>query len=240
MPVDSILIGDHQYPVEIIIESRKNARVTLGKKAVLIRIPRYLSFLERKKHIDELKQWAFQRLQQQAQQGSLVKEYVHEQLFHVQDKTYLLSIYRLGCSAPSVRLKETSLLFRIPHSYSDDQKNQAVGRLLSRILAKQSYQAIYQRLMELNALHFQESVAAVRLKNVSSLWGSCSSKRIINLSTRLLFVPKEVLDYVMIHELAHLKQHNHSYKFWALVSQAMPSYKEQIHWLRSHARVQFF
>jgi len=60
-------------------------------------------------------------------------------------------------------------------------------------------------------------------KNAKSRWGSCSEAGNINVSTRLLFAPDEVLESVCIHELAHLIERNHSEKFWALVEQAMPN-----------------
>ncbi|HKZ41668.1 MAG TPA: M48 family metallopeptidase, partial [Candidatus Hodarchaeales archaeon] len=55
-----------------------------------------------------------------------------------------------------------------------------------------------------------------------------------NISTRLLFAPDEVLEYVCIHELAHLIEHNHSDRFWALVEKAMPYYPQQKQWLKEH------
>ncbi|MCB0682671.1 MAG: M48 family metallopeptidase, partial [Saprospiraceae bacterium] len=57
-------------------------------------------------------------------------------------------------------------------------------------------------------------------------------KRNINLSTRLLFAPPKVIDYVIIHELAHLVEMNHSRRFWDLVAAAMPDYEEQEKWLK--------
>ena len=54
----------------------------------------------------------------------------------------------------------------------------------------------------------------------------------INISTRLLFAPDDVLEYVCIHELAHLIEHNHSQRFWMLVAQAMPDYTAKETWLK--------
>ena len=63
-------------------------------------------------------------------------------------------------------------------------------------------------------------------------FGSCSSKRNINIAYRLLFAPREVFRYVCLHELAHLKEMNHSKRFWSLVAGAMPDYKGHEKWLR--------
>ena len=87
---------------------------------------------------------------------------------------------------------------------------------------------------ELNQLHFGEQCNEVKFKRTRSRFGSCSSKRNINISFRLLFAPREVFRYVCVHELAHLKEMNHSKTFWAVVEEAMPGYKESEKWLRQN------
>ena len=65
----------------------------------------------------------------------------------------------------------------------------------------------------------------VKIKNHSSRWGSCSAKGNLNFNYKLLDVPQELADYVVVHELCHLKELNHSKKYWDLVAQAIPDYK---------------
>ena len=74
----------------------------------------------------------------------------------------------------------------------------------------------------------------VRVKGQRSLWGSCTRRGDLNFNRRLLDAPREVLDYVVIHELAHRLEMNHSRRFWALVAQRCPSYRAWITWLRTY------
>jgi hypothetical protein len=64
----------------------------------------------------------------------------------------------------------------------------------------------------------------VNIKNQKTCWGSCSKKRNLNFNYKLLFLSEKVQDYIIVHELCHLKEFNHSRKFWALVAQAIPDY----------------
>jgi len=64
----------------------------------------------------------------------------------------------------------------------------------------------------------------IAIKNTKRLWGSCSRKGNLNFSFALLFLPRELADYVVVHELAHLKEHNHSPRFWALLEKSLPDF----------------
>ncbi|WP_187648529.1 M48 metallopeptidase family protein [Nitrosophilus labii] len=66
-------------------------------------------------------------------------------------------------------------------------------------------------------------------------WGSCSSKKNLNFSYRLIMAPKDVIDYVIIHELSHLTYMNHSKYFWTLVSKRCPNYIEYEKWLKDNS-----
>ncbi len=72
------------------------------------------------------------------------------------------------------------------------------------------------------------------IKDQKTRWGSCSCAGNLNFSWRLILAPKEVLDYVVVHELAHLLEMNHSDKFWNIVSKYFPEFKKQIKWLREN------
>ena len=80
------------------------------------------------------------------------------------------------------------------------------------------------------------TVARVSVRNQRWRWGSCSRSGHICLNWRLVQMPPEIRDYVMIHELMHLKRLDHSPKFWTLVAEACPNYQAARKWLREHTR----
>ncbi len=78
------------------------------------------------------------------------------------------------------------------------------------------------------------SVQRVTVRNQKSRWGSCSRRGTISLNWRLIQTPELVRDYIILHELAHLRQMNHSEKFWQEVEQLCPHFRDAERWLKDH------
>jgi predicted metal-dependent hydrolase len=76
----------------------------------------------------------------------------------------------------------------------------------------------------------------VAVRDQRSRWGSCSRRRSVMLNWRLVQMPPEVSDYVILHELAHLEQPNHSRRFWRVVERICPDWRTSERWLRRHGR----
>jgi len=76
----------------------------------------------------------------------------------------------------------------------------------------------------------------IRITSAESRWGSCSEDNRLSFSFRLIMAPPQVIDYVVVHELMHIREKNHSSKFWDLVIEVIPDYKTHRRWLREHQR----
>jgi len=74
----------------------------------------------------------------------------------------------------------------------------------------------------------------IQVRDQRTRWGSCSSRGTLSFNWRLVLAPLEVLDYVVVHELCHLREPNHSRAFWSLVESRRPRWREQRAWLREH------
>lgn len=103
-------------------------------------------------------------------------------------------------------------LVALPGGKRDYKASREVARVL-----------VHERLEKWNAA-YAFAYHNVSIKNTKSLWGSCSRKGNLNFSYKIAYLPRELQDYIVVHELCHLKEKNHSRAFWALVGRALPEY----------------
>ena len=135
---------------------------------------------------------------------------------------------------PSVSLQRDALFVCTP-----EENEEYVCELATAWYKYAAKKIIPQRVEQLNArLCFQYNAIAVR--DQKSRWGSCSRKRMLSFNWRLLRVPLFVMDYLIYHELAHLKEMNHSVRFWHLVQTICPQYREAERWLKKNGLLMFW
>ncbi|PJE58318.1 MAG: metal-dependent hydrolase [Candidatus Portnoybacteria bacterium CG10_big_fil_rev_8_21_14_0_10_36_7] len=88
------------------------------------------------------------------------------------------------------------------------------------------------RIEELNNELYKFKFNQITVKNQKTRWGSCSKKRNLNFNYKILFLSPRMRDYIIIHELCHLREFNHSNKFWRLVAKAIPNYVDIVEELK--------
>lgn len=85
---------------------------------------------------------------------------------------------------------------------------------------------IHERVKVCNEI-YKYSFNKIAIKDHCTRWGSCSGKKNLNFNYRLVFLPLHLVDYVVVHELCHLKEMNHSARFWSLVAKSIPDYRKR-------------
>lgn len=223
-----------QYLIKIYFEDRKNTRVSIRRTNINIRIPDFFSQKEKMQHIQSMKLWATKKIINNPHcfKPEPQKEYINGEKLIVGEDEYTLKIDFKDKKNSSAKLQGQIIHLSISNNLTKNQQNKHISSLTSRCIAKQRLPKLQSKIEELNKKYFNQKIGKIFFKYNKSNWGSCSHANNINISTRLLFAPDEVLEYVCVHELAHLLEHNHSEKYWALVRKVMPDYKTKEIWLK--------
>ena len=226
-----------RIPVRVKSDWRNSVRFSITQKSINITIPKYYTRSQLQEELYKLKEWSIQQFRRDPSlfHRFMSIVYTHNEFIQIYGELFQLKLEyetRKSCSAKIN--KEKQVIIKVPDNISEHDQHSLIGQVLSRVFSSYFTKAITARVQHYNREYFQEHIESVRLKNNQSNWGSCSSEKNINLSSRLLFAPTDVLDYVIIHELAHLKEMNHSDRFWKIVRDIMPNYKEKEDWLDKH------
>lgn len=224
-------------PVKIIVESRNSSRVSFGHKEIIVRLPRHISIAEKEKTLRQFLTWAKKKIEEknyyQEQQRSV--EYYQNKELNIYGKPFQISIVFIESGRNKLNYRGDAILrIDLVISQNEQKKVQEIQRFLLRFTEKYFLSKLQQRTIYWNEIYFKERIEKIDIKHTVSRWGSCSSSRKISFSTKLLLLPASVIDYVIVHELAHLKEMNHSAKFWKHVENAMPDYKIHRDWLKQY------
>ena len=137
----------------------------------------------------------------------------------LQTNTFALDIYRTDRESFYMRLEEGILHIACPRAadFGNERVQSLLKSFLERALRHEAKRVLPARLQALAAQH-GFTYSGLRIANTKSRWGSCSTLRHINLSLSLMLLPNHLLDYVILHELCHTVEMNHSARFWALMN----------------------
>jgi predicted metal-dependent hydrolase len=125
---------------------------------------------------------------------------------------------------------------RLPERLPEEQREAAIEAALRDWLKREARQDA-ERWIEHRGPPHGLVPRALRIKEQKQLWGSCSTRGTLNLNWRLILAPEAVFEYVVVHELCHLRVRNHQKEFWRLVGQLLPDYEPQRRWLRANGHL---
>jgi predicted metal-dependent hydrolase len=198
-----IEISGRTYSVIRVTSDNRNAIARLRNSSIIISIPHRWP----KKEADEIAEKLERRAIRSIERGTWGARAMKELEFR-----------------PGQEIEALGRKFRITDASKPDRIRKGIAR---RVLPD-----LEARIRKINDTHFRADLRRVSLRDNSSRWGSYSPKGAVHLNFRLLFAPPEILEYVIVHELAHSRYRGHGPRFWGTVERVVPDYKEKRKWLR--------
>ncbi len=202
-------------PDKIIRSHRRSMSLVISDKGELVvRAPMRLSYEKIYDFIKEKEKWITTK-QKEIENKNLINKDVITYKYIL----FLGSKYKISFIDGLKKIELTDKEILVPLSFSD-----SLILKLKQWFLKHAKKILSERL-EYLAEVMQIDYASITINNCKTRWGTCDSNRNIKLNFRLIMLPHKVLDYVLIHELSHVLQMNHSKEFYKIISTIMPSYK---------------
>ncbi len=217
LQIDHKLIRSNRRTLALIINSDND---------VIVRAPLYTSLEYINKFIEKHKDWI---LKKKEKLNSMIpvkkKNYVDGEEFLYLGKPYKLKI--ISGKKNYVTIDEDIKVSM--RACADPQK------LLIKWYKEQARMHIEELVTKYSNLT-EIKYSSIRISSAKSRWGSCNSKGDLSFTWRLIMAPLDVIEYVVVHELVHVVQRDHSKRFWSKVARIYPDYKSKRAWLRVHSR----
>lgn len=209
--------------IKIIRSNRRSLSLHILRDGTIeVKAPFFMPGFMIRQFVEKNSDWVEKKKQLVQNPMSLPKTYTHGETFFYLGNAYSLDIG----DYTSISIKEDKLLF--PKALLFRAKKELEYWYIRQ--AKEIITSQVQRYAE----EMKTSYIAITFSDTKSQWGRCTHDNRLQFSWRLVMAPLLVLNYVVVHELAHTKEKNHSYLFWSIVRGVTPSYKQQIKWLKTH------
>lgn len=209
---------------------RKSIALQVVDGKVLIKAPSQVSINYIDTLITSKERWIKQKIQQQLVTARQANELCHHGRVWINGQAYKI-IVSIGNKA-AIEVDEGIVTCTIKAS-SKLSESQAIKVLLEDWFKQQAHAYLPKRTLQLSNLTGLIP-SEVIVKKYRARWGSCDNFRRISLNYFLMMLPEWVIDYVIIHELCHLKHLNHSQQFWSLVSQHCQNFNQAKNWVKQH------
>lgn len=147
-------------------------------------------------------------------------------------QVYSLTVKQSRFKRIKIEFQE-QFIAHLPESLFNLESSDEIRSALIRWMQKEAKPAVEQYVEKYAGRH-QLMPRSIKIKTQKSRWGSCGVHNDININWLLMLAPPKVLEYVVVHELCHIKIRNHSALFWHLVAEHMPDYRLQRHWLKEN------
>lgn len=224
------IIKINDLPITVVRSTRrKTIAIKIQDGNVTVHLPKLMPLWLAKQFVMRKQQWIEDKLEN-FQQRPPKRQIIEGELQPFMGEHYPLSIVqepqRLRLH---VQFDNQKLVINAPANVTSIQIKQA----LTRWYRRQAESLLIKR-VELLAEQTGLQPNQVQIKSYKSRWGSCNLRGEIQLNWQLVQASQLIIDYVIIHELCHLQQHNHSKAFWDLVERFDPNYREHRSWLKNH------
>lgn len=165
----------------------------------------------------------------------LEKEFVSGESFLYLGRHYRLKVFKVKEKLPRVSLVGGRFKMYVDSSLDDEMRERVIRGALVEWYVGHAYQHLRERVY-IYAPKVNAHPSRIVVKRQSKRWGSCTKDKVVAFNYKIIMAPMSVVDYVVVHELCHMRMRNHSPDFWVLLRSVLPDHEERKTWLRINGR----
>jgi predicted metal-dependent hydrolase len=213
-------------------ERARRIRLSVSAEGVQVVVPKGITASEAERFIQQNSDWLTKQLQKiERSRARLKKQRLPKDVILLRGKPMQLKWVNDSAPGRTLHVNEIGgkLEVHLPAKEGVD-----FGKIVEGVLREMARKDLTAVVIH-QAKAMQVSPKGITVRDQRTRWGSCSNRGTLSFNWRLIMAPPEILNYVVVHELAHLKVPNHSPEFWALVGQHYPDFKAARMWLKENA-----
>jgi len=219
--------GLNAFDYEVVRSDRKTLSIEVHHQKVKVRAPKKAPDDWIESFVYQKAKWIARKLVEQAEKNeSRIKLQTGEEVTFMGQQRVL----EVTQGANKIQLSDNELVIR-----TKELTHESMAKQLDRWLLNQAKELLPQKVQSwAEVMGLQKKLTGVRFRKTKTQWGHCTRQGIVQLNQLILLTPMFVIDYLIIHELSHLKHLNHSKRFWTLVEKYCPDYQQAEVWLKQH------
>lgn len=203
----------------------KNIYITIENGEVVIKAPWYTTRNQIQEVVESKRDWIMKKLEEYNVSPRKAKEYEDGEKFQILGESYYLNIYYKDINNAILNVENEKIEIILPLSYAEEDNTEQIKKMIDKMyymIAEKEVESAMEKTRKMVGLVPEE----YKIKKIKYAWGTCSSRKVITINQNLMMYSRKAIEYVVLHEICHLKYMNHSKKFWEMVESYMPDYKE--------------
>lgn len=203
----------------------KNIYITIENGEVVIKAPWYTTRNQIQEVVESKRDWIMKKLEEYNVSPRKAKEYEDGEKFQILGESYYLNIYYKDINNAILNAENEKIEIILPLSYAEEDNTEQIKKMIDKMyymIAEKEVESAMEKTRKMVGLAPEE----YKIKKIKYAWGTCSSRKVITINQNLMMYSRKAIEYVVLHEICHLKYMNHSKKFWEMVESYMPDYKE--------------
>lgn len=231
-----LMTTDLGFNYQLRLSNRKTAAIEIKQGIVTVAAPKHANKQQLHQWVSDKSNWILNKLEQHQAQALTTpqRQYTADEVWPFIGHDYSLKIIYNKRAKPFILDNKIYVCLNFDEQkYSTEQQQKKIKQQLTDWYKDSARDYMVPKTEQL-ASTLGKRISHIQFRRTKTKWGHCTSRGVIQYNWLIMMAPKAIIDYLIIHEASHLVHPNHSPKFWQLVAQLNPNFKQHKQWLQQH------